>query len=412
MRKIFLLVPIYFLVWIVLTETKVFNQTDSLWSIYTTISLVEEGNLNLDEFAELFPKAFQANLIQSNGHTYNYYPYGISLLAAPHIWIQKEWYSWKGKNLRDKIISSSSINLEKSISSSLLALSACIFFLLSLRLTASASKAVLIVFLFSFCTLVFSTISRGLWQHSGSILLLSLTLFLIVIKKTNLLVLSALPLYFTYVIRPTNVLPIFFLSLIVIYQLRKKSIYFIGLGLLVFGVFFYVNEIVFGKMVHPYYDFRKVSGSNTFYEALAGNLFSPGRGLFVYSPIFLFSFYGIYLKQKYESLTGLDYALFSIITLHWILVSRNLNWWGGHSYGYRLLSDMIPFLVYYLIFLLKYINEKSFLFGIFLLSFFISFCINFKGAQYMETYLWNLTPNNIDINPGRNWDWKDAPFLR
>jgi hypothetical protein len=178
------------------------------------------------------------------------------------------------------------------------------------------------------------------------------------------------------------------------------------------GVFFYVNEVVFGNMVHPYYDFRKVSGSDTFYEALAGNLLSPGRGLFVYSPIFLFCFLGIFLKKKYESLTGLDYALFSIVTLHWILVSRNLNWWGGHSYGYRLLSDMIPFFIYYLIFFLKYINKKSFLFGIFLLSICISFYINFKGAQYMETYLWNLTPNNIDINPYRNWDWKDAPFLR
>lgn len=165
-------------------------------------------------------------------------------------------------------------------------------------------------------------------------------------------------------------------------------------------------------MVHPYYDFRKVSGSDTFYEALVANLFSPGRGLFLYSPIFIFSLYGIYLKKKMEKLSVLDYAIFSIVILHWILVSRNLNWWGGHSYGYRLLSDTIPFFVYYLIFSVQYIDKRTILYGFFLLTLLISFYINFKGAQYMQTYLWNLVPDNIDTNSGRNWNWKDLPFLR
>jgi hypothetical protein len=167
-----------------------------------------------------------------------------------------------------------------------------------------------------------------------------------------------------------------------------------------------------GNFLHPYYDFRKVQGSNTIYEALAGNLISPARGLFIYSPIFLFSFLGIYYKWKEETLSLFDYAIFLTVLFHWILVSRNLNWWGGHCYGYRLLSDMIPFFVFYLIFFLKYANLKSPTFALFILSIIVSLFINFQGANRMETYYWNLQPSNIDENSFRVWDWKDAPFLR
>ena len=410
--KFFLSLVIYFVVWMAFFQTKVFNQNDSLWNIYTTISIVKEGNLDLDEYKELFPKAFNANLTQSNGHFYNYYPYGPSILAIPYIWVIDKWYSLKGKNLQEKAITSSTIGFEKNISSSLLAISASILFLLSLHLTKSIPKSMLVTFLFSFCTIVFSTISRGLWQHTGSILLLSIVLYLFSLKKSVYLILSAIPLYFSYVVRPTNLLPIFFLSLVVIYLLRKNSIYFLGLGFLILISFFYINQIVFGSITHPYYDFRKVSGSDTFYEALLGNLVSPARGLFVYSPIFLFCIYGIYLKRKLETLDLLDYAFFSIIILHWILVSRNLNWWGGHSYGYRLLSDLIPFLIYYLIYFIKYLNFKSIIGGLFIVCALISFGINFRGAVSMETYFWNLKPNNIDSHQKRVWDWNDLPFMR
>ncbi len=412
MKRILLLICLYLILWIILKETVVYNQTDSLWSVYTTVSLVREGNLDIDEYYDLFPKAFYANLTKYKAHTYNYYPYGVSILALPHIWIINQWYKWKDKDLQEKVISSSTINLEKSISSSLLSIATCFFFVLAFHITNSISKSLFLVFLFSFCTLIFSVLSRGLWQHTGSILLLSIALYCILQKRQTLLILSALPLFFTYIIRPTNILPVFFLGLIVIYQLKSKSVYFLGLGLSILIIFFSVNFSNFGSITHPYYDFRKVNGSETFYEALLGNLFSPARGLFIYSPIFLFSLYGIYLKKKNEALLPLDYALFFIIIFHWLLVSRNLNWWGGHCYGYRLLSDLIPFFMYYLIFFIKYNKIKSYVFAIFIITVLVSFYINFKGAQYMETYLWNLSPDNIDTNPSRNWNWKDTPFMR
>ena len=186
MKKFFLLISIYLFVWFGLYETKVYNQTDSLWSVYTTVSLVREGNLDIDEYSSLFPKAFYANLSELKGHSFNYYPYGVSILAIPHVWIVNKWYELKGKDLQEKIISSSTIYLEKNISSSLLSISATIFFIISFHLTKSLPRSLLVVFLFSFCTIVFSTVSRGLWQHTGSILLLSILLLFIVLNNKNL----------------------------------------------------------------------------------------------------------------------------------------------------------------------------------------------------------------------------------
>lgn len=413
-KKWVLLLFIFFTVWASYSNAKVFNQTDSLWSIYTTLSLVREGNLDLDEYKTLFPKAFNANLIEVKEHTYNYYPYGVSLLAYPYIWSLNQYYLLKEKDLYAKIISSSTVPLEKNVSAILLSFSACIFFLLAQKELNSTKKSLLLLFLFSFCTLNFSVLSRGLWQHTGSIFLITIVLYCIHSQRRGLLIFSALPLFSSYVVRPTNLLPILILGLIVIYHLQRKSFYFLGLGIIILSAFFYTNLVVFGSIYHPYYDFRKIGGSTTYLEALVGNLFSPARGLFIYSPIFLFSFLGFYLKIRSKNLEKLDIALVLIFFLHWVSVSRNLNWWGGHSYGYRLLSDMIPFLIYLCIFFLKDFdwNLKSPTLYIFILSVFISFYINSKGAYDMNSYFWNLTPKNIDNYPERLWDWKDLPFLR
>ncbi len=414
LKKGIAVVFIYFLIWMSYTNTKVFNQTDSIWSIYSTLSLVRENNLDLDEYKDLFPKAFYANLTQANGHYYNYYPYGVSLLAYPYIWIIDKSYSLNHKDLKEKILSTSTVNLEKTIAASLLALSACILFLLSLKELNSYLNSFLTVFIFAFATLNFSVLSRGLWQHTGSVFLLMLVLYLFHSKKDTLITLSAFPLFFSYVVRPTNLLPILFLGLIAIYQLRFKSIYFLGIGIVILSSFFYTNSVLFGTMSHPYYDFKKVGGSNTFLEAILGNAISPARGILFYSPVFLFSFYGLYSKIKKEKFQTLDFAIIVLILTHWILVSRNLNWWGGHCFGYRLLSDLIPFFIYYLIYFIKEIDwkVKSPILFLFILSLFISLFINLKGATEMNSYNWNLIPSNIDTDPKRLWDLQDLPFLR
>jgi hypothetical protein len=95
-------------------------------------------------------------------------------------------------------------------------------------------------------------------------------------------------------------------------------------------------------------------------EGLAGVLVSPSRGLLIYSPIFLFSFVGMMMVWmdsksillKFLSLTPFLFVLF---------VAKWATWWGGDSYGPRLLADITPLLCLYLSPPLERAAQKTFL---------------------------------------------------
>lgn len=81
--------------------------------------------------------------------------------------------------------------------------------------------------------------------------------------------------------------------------------------------------------------------SGKFLEGLYGQLISPSRGLFVYSPILVFSIWGMALawqKRRYWLLRPLSLA--SLLLL--LAQSKWFNWHGGWSFGYRLLVDTMP----------------------------------------------------------------------
>jgi hypothetical protein len=40
-----------------------------------------------------------------------------------------------------------------------------------------------------------------------------------------------------------------------------------------------------------------------------------------------------------------------------------------------------------------------------------SISINAFGAADRDTALWNIRPQNIDLHPERNWDWREPQFL-
>ena len=57
---------------------------DSQLVIPTAISLLREGNIDLDEYAPTFQRSHHGESEQA-GHIYNYFPLGPSLVALPFI---------------------------------------------------------------------------------------------------------------------------------------------------------------------------------------------------------------------------------------------------------------------------------------------------------------------------------------
>ena len=67
------------------------------------------------------------------------------------------------------------------------------------------------------------------------------------------------------------------------------------------------------------------------------NFFSPSRGLFVFTPVFLVSLAGMVLAWRRRWCFPLSPYLAAIVVLHALVV---MTIWPGHCYGPRYFADI------------------------------------------------------------------------
>ncbi len=79
------------------------------------------------------------------------------------------------------------------------------------------------------------------------------------------------------------------------------------------------------------------------WEGAAGILLSPARGLFVYSPFLAFAGWGVWASWRERNFSSLRIVGLAVAGLL-LLSFRWFDWWGGHSFGYRLIVDASPLL--------------------------------------------------------------------
>jgi len=80
----------------------------------------------------------------------------------------------------------------------------------------------------------------------------------------------------------------------------------------------------------------------------AGQLFSPSRGLLVYSPFVVFAVWGAWRAWRDGSYAVLR-PLTAGVVLTMLVSFAWFDWWGGWSYGPRLLVDTMPMLALFLV---------------------------------------------------------------
>jgi hypothetical protein len=378
---------------------------DSRWVIPTAKSMVSRGDTDLNEYKDQIEKD-DYRIERIKGHLYSIFPVGVPLLAAPFV-----------LPANSSIVDQYYADLEKTIAVFMVALTAVFLYLASLTLLRS-KYALSLALIFAFGTSAWSTASRGLWQHAPSMLMLTLALYLL-LKAEQRPVLAAwagLPLGLSYMIRPTNIIPVIFLSLYVLIRYRKFFMGYLLRAAPAAVLFLLYNFLTYGAPLSSYYLPQGFSSLPGFFEALVGHLVSPARGLFIYSPLFLFSIFGLCLLARSRRAGLLDYLLMGCAAGHLILISSFPHWWGGHSYGPRMSADMIPFLCYFIIpvfslFSSKGIKRRVFV-ALFVVCLGISFIMNFIGAVSYKGHEWNDLPADVDQAPSRLWDWSDPPFLR
>jgi hypothetical protein len=176
---------------------------------------------------------------------------------------------------------------------------------------------------------------------------------------------------------------------------------------------FFAYNLIVGHAVFPLY----YTTGPPFTSPLAGlarDFFSPSRGLFIFTPIFLFSLAGMVLAWRTKWCFPLAPYLMATLLLHSLLVAL---WWPGHCFGPRYLTDMTHLFVFFLIPALLYWRKmqgrpRAVAAALFLLLAGWSVFVHARGATSPAVIQWSATPVSVDDAPSRVWDWSDPQFLR
>jgi hypothetical protein len=435
-----------------------------MWSIHTALSITRHGTTNIDDYRALLH--WNPDIVEVfNGHYYTIFPLGSPLLAVPFVFVLDrvalplaarvpalrqiiEQRLPPGSDITDILIEHHA-GLEVAIASLLVALTAVFIYLVARRASCVVRRAtpdarrptldaLLITFIFAFCTPVWSSASRSLNQHAPSILMLSIALYLILRAEDHpgLIQFASLPLAFSYVCRPTDAISVALLSGYVFVRYRSYFLRYCLWSLPIAIPFFVYNFVTYHAPLSPYYHSAAplVHSFGAFLEGLGVYTISPNRGLFVFAPVLLFSFYGVYLKIRRRSFSLLDILLCVAIVLHCLTLSAFELIWGGDAYGPRLFTDMMPYFVFFLVPVVAELDRRPasverqasgvarrttpaarrtiLLTAVFLGAVGVSLLINARGALDYRQWAWNIAPVPMAEHLNRVWDWRDLQILR
>ncbi len=402
---------------------------DLFWALPTAVSVLREGNTDLDEYEASFGLN-PVGIERVDGHARNAFPIGPTLVALAPIAVfdlavravtpvvqgipklARDTRTWRTHfDGAGQIDASFFFTVEMVLASLLMALAAVVVQqLASERLPWTHALAVTAVFAFG--TSVWSTASRDLGQHGPSVLMLACALWMLVRAERVPSSAAWVGLFvaLAYVMRPTNSLSVAVFTVLVALKHRRFLPAYCGLVALVLVPFALYNLGVYGAPLPPYYRPERVlpASASLFFEALAGNLVSPARGLLVFSPVLAFAALGL-ARTRHRAET---IAVGTIVVLHWLVVSAFPHWWAGHSYGPRYMTDLAPYLCFLLIPVVAQLRARRSVAVAFALTFAFSAFTHFRGASSQAAAAWNATPADVDQHPARLWDFGDPPFLR
>lgn len=296
------------------------------------------------------------------------------------------------------------------------ALAAWVQFATFRRLTTERI-ATLLTAIFAFGAAQWSVASRNLGQHGLSVLMLSATLYCAVraLEQPRWIGYAGFWLALAFTVRPSNCVAVAVFTLYVAAHYRKELPRFAGFATPVAVAFFARNLIELHAALPNYF---RADQPDSYSPALgfAMNLVSPSRGVFVFTPVFLFSLVGVCLAWQRRWIMPLAPYCAAVIAGHAVLISP---YWPGHSYGPRYFSDMSPF---FTLLLLPAIREwqtmprthwmRPAVATLFLLCATFGAFAHGRGAMSVAANQWNSVPANIDQSRWRVWDWNDPQFLR
>jgi hypothetical protein len=343
------------------------------------------------------------------GHTISLYPVVLPVLVAPLYLPAVASLRLQGGT--DARLDHLARVMEKLSASLVAALSASLLYLL-LRRRVAAPTALLLTLAYAFGTTTWVISSQALWQHGMAELLVIGALLLLTGPCTTPRAIAAgLLCGLIACNRPPDLILAAALGAYGLFWAGRRAALLAAAAALPMGLVLLYNLGVAGHFAGAY----GLKGTAGFFQhdllsGLGGLLFSPTRGLFVFSPFLLFLVLAWRHLPRERGERGLTLALGVGVVLQ-ILLYAKTDWRAGISWGPRYLTDLLPLLLWMLAPVVA--SLRGFSRMCFLLAVGAAVAIEAIGAFWYT----GATDNAIFAedggpNPMRAaWDWRNAPFV-
>lgn len=390
--------------------------SDPHFSLIVSQSLLERGSLQLDPYRDSHPEHFESFFWQTvtiDGHTYYNYPLAPTVVALPAVAVAR----MAGLDMLNR---GHNELLQNALSALTCALTLILVYVL-VSYYVDHRIALLLTVLSTFGSPLVSTGATAYWNLNVAVIFILLALILLVrFERRSCDIhpyLLGLFLFSAYYARPSAAIFILVVFIYLFVKNRPALLRTAVTSFVLLVLFILHSRLQYGLWLPIYYTTSQWFNPQGLFRPLYGVTFSPSRGLFIFSPFFLPAIVGAVWPGGRLQSRLLFWLCALWVTLQLLSVAMTRQWYGGFSYGPRLMTDAVPALVLMSAIFWRdvgpklRVRAKQLVLLVIVVTGLIAIFINsYQGLFNTKTALWNAYPN-IDEHPELLFDWRYPQFL-
>lgn len=346
--------------WIRTNHRRMISSQDAFPTTFVPYTLIKYKTFAMNKAMMAFEKTQDTikipyYVIKIGDNIYSKYPIFTGILATPIYFIPLILNKIPNIDTYDNLLKI--LLLGRIAAAFYTSISVAIFYILLRRISEINKEnnylwSIIFTIFYAFGTTSYSISTRALWQHTGAQFLISLALLTLIsgLYNRSIIIWSGIFLGMAVLARPTTIILAIFIFLYFVFN-QKKNLYGFIISTIPTVLFLFAyNYFAFGNIFTQGYE---ASGDTAFngnvVEGIIGLLASPTHGiLFVSPPLLLFIpfLYKIYRKKvdisNLKNFITLEKYLGYALIVHIILISSWWCWYGGDSFGYRMLTEYLP----------------------------------------------------------------------
>jgi len=398
--------------------------SDPHLSLLVSQAIIEHGTVRLDAYQEAAEPPFatypeSGALAQRNGHYYYFHPIGSSVLAVPYVAVVRA-LGYDMAILADNHLA------QDVLSAILCALAAPLVYALC-RCFMGPWSSLAIAAISTLGSALVSTMGTALWSIDFTTLFVLLTLWLLARHEAGLAptprpVWLGICLFGAYFCRASAAGFVLVVLLYLFWRSRRHFWPAATVALFLLLLFLGYSTYEHSSPFPQYYSVDRLATHTAIplWVAFYAHLLSPSRGVLIFSPMFAVAILAALAQLKRLAKQPLFWLSVVWFGAHLVISSRGARWWGGHSFGPRILTEAIPALILLTTLSWRELQRHARPGARWLAA--AAYILLGAWAIYVNTYLglfdvntahWNgaIMPPDVDNHPEYLFDWEMPQFL-